>query len=77
MDDDEELSDEIAGDLGLCGSIRDALATSIGTLECSDDEWGEDAWGLFTVIVLEEDEMGGDFGSEDIFSPFLLLKMLS
>ena len=76
MDDDEELSDELTGDLGPWDSIRDALPASLDELECKYER-GEHARGLLITSLLQEDEMGWDFCSEGNVSPFLLLKMLS
>ena len=76
MDDDEELSDELTGDLGPWGSIRDALPPSLDELECKYER-GERSRRMLITSLLQEDEMGWDFGSEGEVSPFLLLKMLS
>ena len=70
------MSDEFTGDLGLCVSIPDALATSWDKSELEYEE-GEGGLVLFIFVEAEEDEMGANFSSEEILSPFLLLKMLS
>ena len=74
IDDEDVLSDEFTGDLGLCVSIPDALATS---WDKSELEYEEGEGGLFIFVEAEEDEMGANLSSEEILSPFLLLKMLS
>ena len=77
IEDDDEFSNEFDGDLGPCGSILDGRDASSDEHECRY-EGGEHTLGLLIISMLQEDEdIGGDLGSEFRVSPFLLLKMLS